>query len=155
MYQKIVEGIACLNFLILMIFGRCRYFFQKKMSEKIFLQRGHPQTTWFSNWNFLTPPPPLVDAFQIANVVFSRTFLDPPSPLGCLFGLWMTPKFLPPRRWIWTRRCSRSRTSCWTATPSRKPQSCWFRLGPVKGKKLRFGSSTKQRRLWILALNRV
>ena len=41
---------------------------------------GHPQTTWFSNWDFLTPPPPYVATFQIADVVFSRTFLDPPSP---------------------------------------------------------------------------
>ena len=45
-----------------------------------FLLRGHPQTTWFSNWDFLTPPPPYVATFQIADVVFSRTFLDPPSP---------------------------------------------------------------------------
>ena len=29
---------------------------------------------------FFDPPPPYVDAFQIADVVFSRTFLDPPPP---------------------------------------------------------------------------
>ena len=56
------------------------FYMEAKLQDVDFYLRGHPQTTWFSNWDFLTPPPPYVATFQIADVVFSRTFLDPPSP---------------------------------------------------------------------------
>ena len=61
------------------LLGVCGPIFRTKLSLWVglgshlwtaFVARGHPQTTWFSNWDFLTPLPSHVDAFQIADVVF-------------------------------------------------------------------------------------